>query len=190
MMLWGTLQVTAFGGPHRIQNFDRSYKRHEPAGALFPMGRIDPARLRGRFRARNVQVDYNRLLAAAHHHRFNRDIRIGVDFLMRNIRRNEDEVTRSGLIDEFQLLAPAESGTAFHYIQHRFEIPVVVRSGFRVGLDDDSSGPQLTGAGTCMIDRRSSRHSFGLWRVTVQLIGMHNTDAVELPIGFRFSAHA
>jgi hypothetical protein len=29
-----------------------------------------------------------------------------------------------------------------------------------------------------------------LWRVTVQLIGMHNTDAVELPIGFRFSAHA
>ncbi len=187
-MLWGTLQGTAFGDFGSIQIFDQGYKLAD-SSALFPVSRIDPARLRRCLGARNIQVDDDRLLAAAHHHRFHRDVRVGIDFLVRNVGRNEDEVAGSGLIDEFQLLAPAESSAAFDDIQYRFEIPVVVGSGLRVGLNDDRSGPQLAGARARMVDRGGACHPFGLGRVAIQFVGVDDADAVALPIGFGLSAH-
>src|SRR5579862_3079331 len=130
---WGTLQGTAFGDAGSIQIFDESYKpAAETDPALLPVSRIDPAGLRRRLGTWNIQVDDDRFLAAADHHCFHRDIRVGVDFLVRHVRRNEDEVAGTGLVDEFQLLAPPESSASFDDIQHRFEISVMMRSGFGI----------------------------------------------------------
>src|ERR1022692_1667583 len=84
-----------------------------------------PVGLRRRLRARDVQIDDDRFLPAAHHHALYWTRRVGIDFLMRDVRRNVYEITGSGLFHEFQMFAPAESCTAFHYIEDRFEIAVM-----------------------------------------------------------------
>src|SRR5271170_6664484 len=96
------------------------------------VNRIDPLGPGWGFGTGDVQIHDDRVLTASHHHSLDGLIGIGVDFLMRHVRWNEDEIARTGLVDELQMLAPAKSSATFHDIEDRFEIPVMVSASLGV----------------------------------------------------------
>ncbi len=65
------------------------------------MGGVDPARVGGRLRTRNVEVDDNRVLTAADNHSFHRLARVRIDLLVRNEGRHENKIARSCLVHKF-----------------------------------------------------------------------------------------
>jgi XTP/dITP diphosphohydrolase len=143
---------------------------------------VFPACIRRRLRAADIQIHHNRLLPAADHHALHRAVGISVDFLVRNVGRNVDEVARPGLVGKLKLLSPAESRAAFHYIKDSFQVAVMVCSRLGVGFHYHGSCPQLVGAGAGVIDGGGASHARSLRRVGVQLAGAHDADAVLLPI--------
>src|SRR5438876_532786 len=58
------------------------------------MSGVDPARAGWRFRTRDVEVDDHRVLPAPDHDRLHGMIRVRVDLLVRDERRNEKEIAR------------------------------------------------------------------------------------------------
>src|SRR3954453_4641998 len=70
---------------------------------------IDPGhmlRLLDRF---DGEIDHDGLFVAAHQHAFERLVGAGIEFLIRHIRRYENEVAGSGLRGEYEPLAPAHA---------------------------------------------------------------------------------
>jgi hypothetical protein len=125
---------------------------------------------------------HNRLLPAAHHHALDRILGIRIDFLVRDVRRNENEVAGSGFLHKFQALAPAESRAPFHYIKNRFEIAVMMRAGLGVRLHHYCSGPKFVRARAGVIDSCGARHAGSLRGIRIQLARAHYADAVLFPI--------
>jgi hypothetical protein len=80
-------------------------------------------------RTRNVQIDDDRLLAAAHNHCLHWFILARVQFLMRNVRRNVDEVPWARLIDELQVISPAKTCPAPYDVDHGFQFTMMMRPG-------------------------------------------------------------
>ena len=117
------------------------------------MSRIDPAGFGRRLGARDIQVDDDRLLAAAHDDGLHWAIRVGIYFLVRHVWGNKDEVAGSGLVDE---AGPGDFIFVPPYVPHQ-EInanpdcsveAVVVRSGQEpivVNLDIASPEPDPGG---------------------------------------------
>src|SRR4051812_33369947 len=68
--------------------------------------RIDPQHRLRLFHRIDLQIDRDRLAVAAHQHAFQRLVATGVDFLMRHIGRNENEIAGIRLRSELQVLAP------------------------------------------------------------------------------------
>ena len=135
-----------------------------------------------RLRAFDVEIDNNRLLPAPDHDCFARLIRKGIDFLMRNERRDIDEVTRPGFTAKFEVLTPSHSGPASDDIKYSFKFAVMMRAGLRIGLDDHGAGPELTRADAGVSDGGGSAHAGSLWRVRIEFAGANNTDPLTLPI--------
>jgi hypothetical protein len=66
---------------------------------------------------------------------------------MRHERWNVDEVARARVGGELAGCRTA-SGPAGDYVDHAFDVAVMMGAGFGVGMDDDSLCPQLFGART------------------------------------------
>ena len=138
--------------------------------------------MRRRLRTLDIQIYDDRLLAAADHHRFHRLIRTSIHLLVRDERRNVDEIARSGFLDEFEVIAPAEACTPTHDVQHCFEFAMMVRSRAGGRLHRDRSCPQLIGAGACMRDRSGSAHARSLRSIRIQIPCSDDPDAVIFPV--------
>ena len=95
----------------------------------------------GGFRRLQIQIDHYRILSAADNDGFTRLIRTCIDFLMRHIGRNVNEIAGSGFIAELETLSPAHSGSSPHDIEHGFQFAMMMRPGFCVRLNDNRSGP-------------------------------------------------
>ena len=144
--------------------------------------RIDPEHRFRLFHWFDVQVHHHGFVVAAHQHTLQRLIAAGVDFLVRNVRRDEDEVAGVGLGDKLQLLAPAHPGLAAHNVNHAFQRAVVMRAGLGVGVNIDGASPDLLRADTGLIDRRGAVHPRRLRRVGIQLIALDHPHTVQPPI--------
>src|SRR5215471_12259982 len=59
-----------------------------------------------RFGTLDIEVHDNRLLTASDDHSLTREVGIGIDLLVRHIRRHVNKVARTSLVAEFQALAP------------------------------------------------------------------------------------
>lgn len=79
----------------------------------------------------DIEVDHDRLLAAADDHRLNGLVRKSIHLLMRHERWDIDEVTGICFRDEFQMVAPAETGTPTHNVKNCFKFAVMVSAGER-----------------------------------------------------------
>ena len=74
----------------------------------------------GRLWAFHVQIDHNRVLAAAHYDGFARFVGFGIDLLMWHLGRNVDEIARSSFASELQVVTPAHAGAAFDDVKNSF----------------------------------------------------------------------
>ena len=104
------------------------------------MGKIDPKNFLRRLHRRDSQVYDDGFLIAAHDHAGQRLAGTGVDFLMRDERRHEDKIPRTGLREKLQSLSPAHPRSAADDIDDAFQFAVMVRRGFGVGIDADRAG--------------------------------------------------
>ena len=143
--------------------------------------RIDPQHGLRLFHRLDVEIDRHRLAVAAHQHAFQDLVAAGVDFLMRHVGRNEDEIAGAGLRGELQMLAPAHPRLAPHHIDDAFEMAVVMRAGLGVGLDGHRAGPQFLRAGAGEIDRGLAVHARRRRHVGIELVAGNDADAVMLP---------
>src|SRR5204862_5636477 len=105
---------------------------------------------------------------------------------VRDVGRHVDEIPGSGLGGEFELLAPAHPSATADHVDHAFDGAVVMRTGLRLGMDNDGPRPELLGTRAGVRNRRSTVHSRRLRRVGVELAGAHDTHAVVLPLGSAF----
>jgi hypothetical protein len=80
------------------------------------------------------KVDHNRIRVRTGDNPDGRSLGGRVDLLVHGVRRNEDEVSRAGLDNMLQAVAPTVSGGAFQHVQDRLLIAVVVRTGRRAEL--------------------------------------------------------
>ena len=131
---------------------------------------------------RQLEVDHYGLLPASHDHARQRRLRARVDLLVWHVRRDEDEVAGAGLGDKFKPVTPAHAGPAARDIDDALDGAVVVGAGLRGGVDDDGAGPQLLCAGARRRDRGRATHPGRLGRVRVQLVAVHDTYAVQVPV--------
>lgn len=108
-----------------------------------------------RLRTLDIEINDDRILAAADNYSFAGLVRPRVDLLMRYVRRNIDEISSTRFVAELEMIAPAHASASSYNIEYGFEFAVMVRTGFRAGLDNDGTGPKLSGARPRVSDRRS-----------------------------------
>jgi hypothetical protein len=143
---------------------------------------VDPPDLLGRLYGRDVEVDDDRFLPASHKDAFERLIGAGVDLLVRNVRRDVNEVAGAGFSGELEMIAPSHASAAFDHVDDAFKLAVVVRSSLSVGMDADRARPKFRGPGSCVSDRRSAIHARRLSGVRIELARMNDAYALMLPI--------
>jgi len=130
----------------------------------------------------DIQIHDNRILSASDDHGLTRRIRLCVDFLVRDVGWKVDEISGTGLIAELQMVAPAHARTTSDDVKDRLQLAVVVGAGFSVRLNNDGTGPQLTGPGTRVSNGSGPRHSRGLGRVRIQFARVHDLYALFFPV--------
>lgn len=145
---------------------------------------VDPAHFFRRLGRGDVEIEDDRFLSASHEHTFERFIDACVDLLMRNERRDVDEVAGPRFSGELQSISPAHARFALYDIDYTFELAVMMRAGFGVRMNADRAGPKLRSAGSSVSDCRGSVHAGSLRSVRVELAGAHDANAVKLPVDF------
>jgi hypothetical protein len=135
------------------------------------------------FGAGDVEIDDDGFLAAADDYGFDWFVSSGVEFLMGEIGRDVDEVAGAGFVDEFEVIAPAETGAAADDVDYGFEFAVMVGAGFGVGMDDHRAGPEFLRAYAGVADGFGAGHAGGLRGVGVEVVGADDAQAVEFLVG-------
>ncbi|CUX06387.1 hypothetical protein AGR1B_pTi0071 [Agrobacterium fabacearum S56] len=148
--------------------------------AVYWINPINLFRLLYRIDIRDVDDDC--LVVRSHQDALEHVVRIGIDFLVRYVRRHEDEVAWSRLRDIFQMIPPAHTGLATDHENNAFERTVVVDPGLGVRLDCDGACPDFLCADAGMIDGCLPEHARRLGRVGIELVALDDTDPVVLPM--------
>src|ERR1700683_5109202 len=94
------------------------------------------------------EVDDDRLLPASDHYGFTGLIGQSIEFLVRNVRRDINEISRRGFTTEFEMVAPPHTGAAANDVEHGLEFSMMMRAGLGAGLDHNCTGPKFAGART------------------------------------------
>src|SRR5438552_16794343 len=113
---------------------------------------VDPEYFLGLLDHRDVEIDDDGLLAAAHDDAFERLGLARIDLLVRHEGRHPDEIAGPRFRGELEPLAPTHARFAFHNVDHALDRAVVMRSGFGVRLDVHRPGPDLLGAHAREVD--------------------------------------
>jgi hypothetical protein len=131
------------------------------------MGRVDPVYLFRRLHRLNIEVNNDGLLVIAHDDAGERFVLVGINFLMRNERWHIDEVARPTFGNEFEALSPPHPRAATDHVDYALQFSVVMRTGFGVRVDHDSTRPQLVCAGRGVRNSRRTRHARRLWGIKI-----------------------
>jgi hypothetical protein len=126
-------------------------------------------------------VDDDGLIVGADEYTFENIIGVGVDFLMRHIRRHKDEIAWTGFRDEFEAVPPAHACLASDDKDHALKCTMMVDARLGVRLDCDRSGPDFLRADAGVINSRLPKHARGLGCVGIELVALDDADAVMLP---------
>jgi len=149
---------------------------------------VDPSDELRRFHALDLEVEYEALLAATRQHALQLQVGARIDLLMRNVGRHVDEITGSGLGLEFQTLAPAQSRDSVENVNHGLQVAVVMRAGFRLGVDCERAGPELRRSRVPRRHRREAMQSRRLGDIGIELSGADDPYTIQSPTG-RWAIH-
>src|SRR5215813_1227090 len=122
------------------------------------MNGIRPLYFFRRFDRWNVEIHYDRFLAAPHQYAFKRFIWTGIYLLMGDIRGDVNKVSGTCHGGELQMISPPHTSAALYNKDHAFELAVMMRSGLGIRMNADRSGPELRCAGSSVGDGGSSIH--------------------------------
>jgi hypothetical protein len=109
--------------------------------------------------------------------------------LMRHERRHVDEITRASLRDVLQAFAPSHPRAAADDIDDAFQVAMMMRAGFRVGMNRHGAGPELARARPGVGDGGGAVHAGRLRRVHVKIGARDDPDTVLAPVIRRHFAH-
>lgn len=126
-------------------------------------------------------VHYDRFVVGSNQNAFQHIVGIGINFLMRNIGRNENKIAWSGLGDVFEMISPSHTRFASKNKDDAFQCTMVMNACLRIGLDCDRSCPDFLRSNTRVIDRCLTEHSRRLRGVGVKLIAFYHANAVVFP---------
>jgi hypothetical protein len=143
---------------------------------------IDPVDFLRRLGGLDIQIDDDGILTAADEDATENFGLARVALLMGHERRNENEIAGPRLRDKLQLLAPAHTRPAVDDVDNAFQLAMMVRAGFGVGIDPDRACPKFAGPGADMGDRSGSRHPGRLRRIEIELRARNDFDSVLAPI--------
>jgi len=145
---------------------------------------VDPLHLLwGRLDVSQLEIDDDGFLTAAAQHARQRFVVAGIDLLMRHEWGHVDEIARTRLRDVLEAITPAHAGASAHDVDHALDRPVMMGAGLRVRVDDYCPRPQLFCARSSVGNRGSTGHAYGLRRVAVEFIRVHDAHAMVAPIG-------
>jgi hypothetical protein len=88
-----------------------------------------------------IKIHYDWILPAAHHDGFAWLISPRIDLLVWNIGRHVNEVTWAGFIDKLQPVSPPHASPAPNNVEHRLEIPMMMRPRFGIRRYKYGTGP-------------------------------------------------
>src|ERR1044071_203139 len=143
---------------------------------------VEPSNFFRRLGGRNIEIDHNWFLPATNEYTLERFINAGIYLLVRNKRRDIDEVARSCFSREFKFVSPSHSRPSLHHVDNAFELPVMMRTRFCVWVNADRSCPQFRRPGSRVSDGGSSVHAGRLRSVCVELVRVNNSNSVMFPI--------
>lgn len=149
---------------------------------IIAMNRIDPIhgfRLLDRVDVCDVYDDC--LVVGSDKYAFQDIIRIGVDFLVWHIWRNENKVARPRLGDKFEPVSPSHPRFASDDENNAFQSTVVMDACFRVGLNRNCASPDFLGADAGVIDCCLSEHTRRLRCIWIELIPFDDPYTVVFP---------
>jgi hypothetical protein len=181
---WEFLRVFEVAKRRRAAALQRQHRQDRVCHELLGIG-VEGVGLRGdgmRFGAGDVEIYDDGFLAAADDYGFDGFVFFGVEFLMGDVGRDVDEVAGAGFVDEFEVIAPAETGATADDVDYGFEFAVMVGAGFGVGMDDDGAGPEFLRADAGVRDGFGAGHAGGLRGVGVEVVGADNAQAVLFPV--------
>jgi hypothetical protein len=147
------------------------------------MGGIDPVDGFRFFDGGDVEVDGDCFVVTSDQDALKALAATCVDLLVRNERRDVDEVADGSLGDEFKPFALPHPGAAFHDIDHTLEVTVVVGSGLGVWFDRHGAGPDLLRTDTGEVNRRGPGDSRCLGGVGIEGVSRYDVDSVIAPVG-------
>jgi uncharacterized protein YjbJ (UPF0337 family) len=129
----------------------------------------------------DVQVYRNRLTITAHQNAFEDFVPAGIDLLVRNVGRDENEITRIGFRRKLQMLAPSHSRLALDDVDDAFEMTVMMCAGLGVRPDRHGASPKFLRADAGEVDRGLAIHAGRRGHVGIKLITGNNANAIMLP---------
>src|SRR5215469_17867102 len=88
----------------------------------------------GRLGALDVEINDDRILSTPDYHCFAGNIHASVDFLVGDVRRNVNEVSRIGFVRELQVFSPAHSRPTSNDVDHGLQFGMMMGAGLGVGL--------------------------------------------------------
>jgi hypothetical protein len=153
------------------------------------MDMVYPVDLLRRLGRRNIEIDNDGLLIIADDDTGKRFVLARINLLVGNERWHVDEVTRPSFGNEFKARSPPHPRPAIYHVDHALQFPMVMGTGFSVGVDRDGTRPQLVCAGRGMRDGRRTRHTRRLGSIEIQFVTSDYPNSVKAPVGCRFSCH-
>jgi len=126
-------------------------------------------------RTGNIQINHHRFLPAAHNHSLHRLILAGIQFLMGNIRRNINKISRPRFVDKLQLIPPSEPRPSPHHINHRLQFAMMMRPGLGVRLHHYSPRPKFLCPNTSPGDGLGASHTWSLRSIRIQFAAANNS---------------
>ena len=110
-------------------------------GLAVTMNGVDPGHVFRRLGGRDVQIYHNCFIITAHENTFESFVGRGIDFLVRHIRWDEDEIARTGFGYKFKVVSPSHARATTQDENHAFEGAVMMRASLGVGVDFDGTSP-------------------------------------------------
>src|SRR5262245_56109301 len=149
------------------------------------MNIVNPLHLFGRFSRCDLQINYDRFVAAPHKHTAQLFLAAGVDLLVRHKGWHINKIARTGVGDILKTLPPTHPCPPAHYINHTLQLSMVMSTSLGIRVNGHGSRPELTGTRTRARDCSSPSHARRLWRVGIELSSAHDLHAMLAPINFR-----
>ena len=96
---------------------------------------------------------------------------------MRREGGHKHKVSWTGLVYKLQVLSPPKASAPTHDVDDGLQFSMVMRTGFRVGMNDDRARPKLLCADAGIGNSLGPGHARSLRSIAVEFTAAHNAQS-------------